>query len=66
MRFVKSYRMAVDPRPRLFALIGPVVNNGDWVVFKGMASAPGVPDEENRLRLKLPESETVVESQTLI
>ena len=66
MRFIKSIKMAVDPRPRSFALIGPVVNNGDWVVLKGMAFVPGVPDEENRLRLKVPESETVVESQTLI
>ena len=62
MRLLKEINLAAVVKPRPLALIGPVVAN--WV--PGVAVEPGVPVEENKLKLKVPVRVIVAESQTLM
>ena len=62
LRLLKEINLAAVVKPRPLALIGPVVAN--WV--SGVAVEPGVPVEENKLKLKVPVRDIVAESQTLM
>jgi len=62
LRLLKETNCAAVVKPRPLALIGPVVAN--WV--SGTAVEPGVPVEENKLKLKVPVRDIVAESQTLM